>query len=138
VARFELRIEPLPPALPPARHRFAAWLKAKGVRDEVVDDALIVMSELVTNGILHDGGGDITFTAFPLGGGVWMEVVTAPGQGGRRQAWLRRSPEESGRGLLIADAMTDRMSVGEEDGRRLVTCHVPASGSVPVHRSSIV
>ena len=41
------------------RHTVLDWLAGAGFRGEGAHDVLVVVSELVTNGVIHDGGDDI-------------------------------------------------------------------------------
>ncbi|MFH8976924.1 ATP-binding protein [Streptomyces sp. NPDC017890] len=49
------------------------WGSGRGVREEDVIDLLLVVSELVTNAILH-GDGLAGFEVRPMGDGMWIAV----------------------------------------------------------------
>src|ERR1700736_3556225 len=59
MATIELDLPPVAVAVPRTRHRFQALLAAVGVPEEVCDAAVLVVSELVTNGVIHNSGEDI-------------------------------------------------------------------------------
>jgi hypothetical protein len=59
----ELRVPPHCSTPAHARHAVAPWLVATGASSTAADDALVVISELVTNGIIRNGDGDIVVRA---------------------------------------------------------------------------
>jgi anti-sigma B factor antagonist len=64
VTAFERRFPPQPAELPAARAALRAWLRDVGVDGvNATADVLVVASELVTNGVFHDGGDLITLRA---------------------------------------------------------------------------
>jgi anti-sigma regulatory factor (Ser/Thr protein kinase) len=129
---FSLSVPPTAEVISPVRHMVRDWLSGAtygGDRadDVVADDVVVVISELVTNGVIHDGGADIELYLFRDRTGVTIEVVsadqpTAVDVGRFRPA---TGPDETGRGLLVVDALTDVLSIDERQGRRHVVCHVP-------------
>jgi anti-sigma regulatory factor (Ser/Thr protein kinase) len=86
----------------------------------VVDDAVLICSELVTNAVLHSDsakpGGLFTVRAEVRDGDyVWLEVED---QGGR---WVSHEPSEtSGRGLGIVAGLADYWDVRGDDTARTV------------------
>jgi anti-sigma regulatory factor (Ser/Thr protein kinase) len=102
------------------------WLAKAGHRGEVANDVLVVVSELVTNGVIHDGGDDIEVLLSNDATGISIEVVTSGKPSGRRARKFRRaaSPVETGRGLFVVDALTDVLSIEDRQGRHHVICHV--------------
>jgi hypothetical protein len=61
---FERKFRPVLGELPGARGALRAWLHDVGVDgDDATADVLVVTSELVTNGVFHDGGDLITVRA---------------------------------------------------------------------------
>ena len=79
----------------------------------VLRDALLLVSELVTNSIKHSGSKDpITVRAWPRRSGLKVEV----GDGGSGfDAGPRTADQraEGGRGLLIVEALADRWGVSD-------------------------
>lgn len=90
-----------------ARHWAHDELLAWGL-DDLVDDALLVLSELVANAVLH-GRGPIVVALERLTGGVRIEVCDE----GDGAVSVVRGPLDrvSGRGLMIVDHVTDRWGV---------------------------
>jgi anti-sigma regulatory factor (Ser/Thr protein kinase) len=76
-----------------------------------VGELLLVVSELVTNAVLH-GRGAITLKLRVDGDGIYGEVVD---QGGGFEREVReRGPDEfNGRGLMIVDALSRRWGIHE-------------------------
>ncbi|UGQ15465.1 ATP-binding protein [Yinghuangia sp. ASG 101] len=104
-----------------ARHRLIAGLTARGLDDSVVDDAALVLSELLSNALKH---------AYPLpSGGVRAAWAVRPDRllaievtdGGGPTRPRRPSPSltaRGGRGLSIIDALAAEWGVRgtAEDG----------------------
>jgi anti-sigma regulatory factor (Ser/Thr protein kinase) len=74
-------------------------------RDDLVDDAATIVSELVTNAVLH-AGSTVHLSVFPHDGGVRIEV------GDVSSHLPRWSPVEvgatSGRGLILVNQLSSR------------------------------
>ncbi|MGN6245829.1 MAG: ATP-binding protein [Motilibacteraceae bacterium] len=88
-----------------ARRLVAARLTAWGLDDEAGEVAVLLVSELVTNAILH-GVPPLELVAFPLAGGLRVEVHDA----GDSSPVMRPSAPDvgSGRGLHLVDALATR------------------------------
>lgn len=93
------------------RHALVAELRSRGVPQDVVDDAVLVMSELVGNAVRHGDplpAGHVRASWWVAGGAVHLEVCDGgPGLAGD----LPRSvpaAAEGGRGLPIVDLLTSR------------------------------
>jgi anti-sigma regulatory factor (Ser/Thr protein kinase) len=85
------------------------------------------VSELVTNGVIHDGGDDIVVRARIEDEQIRLEVLTADGPSG--PAANLRPEGETGRGIFIVASVTGGLEIEEAGpGRRRVTCRVPLSG----------
>jgi anti-sigma regulatory factor (Ser/Thr protein kinase) len=124
--RLALSVPPTAEMLSSVRHTVLDWLAGAGYRGERADDVLVVVSELVTNGVIHDGGDDIELYLTKDDNGISIEVVTI-GQRSVREARQVRGVTgmaESGRGLIVVDALTDALSIEDNRGRRHVICHV--------------
>jgi anti-sigma regulatory factor (Ser/Thr protein kinase) len=88
-----------------ARRLVAARLPGWGLDDDAGDVAVLLVSELVTNAILH-GVPPLELVAFPLGDGLRVEVHDA----GDASPVMRPSAPDvgSGRGLHLVDALATR------------------------------
>jgi anti-sigma regulatory factor (Ser/Thr protein kinase) len=123
---FERKFPPEPAELPPARAALRAWLHDVGVEGEdATADVLVVSSELVTNGVFHDGGDLITLRAARQDCDVSIEVTTVDHQPGRRPTYrdVEGSPE-GGRGLAIVHALSHGYRVLRHDNERVTACRV--------------
>lgn len=111
-----------PTSVGDARRLLETALSGLGVSDAVTDDAVLVLSELVTNSVAHGE---------PLGGDhldVWWEVDgdrlrIGVHDGGARATLSPGLPDEGstgGRGLFIVDALCDTWHVDDDHGTRVV------------------
>jgi anti-sigma regulatory factor (Ser/Thr protein kinase) len=74
-----------------------------------IDDVVLQASELVANAVLH-GAGPITVSVWPGGHALRVEV-TDTGGGAPRLVPATDGQDETGRGLLIVDALADSWGV---------------------------
>ena len=89
---------------------------------------LVVTSELVTNGVLHDGGDLITLRADRQDGDVSIEVTTVDHLPGRHPTYRDvEDSAEGGRGLEIVQALSHDYSVVRHDNERVTECQVTTS-----------
>jgi anti-sigma regulatory factor (Ser/Thr protein kinase) len=120
-----LRVPFHAPAASQVRTELRTWLTEKGFEGETVDDARVVVSELVGNSVRHAvplpvndlvvawavDNGDLVISVTDGGSPTTSpHIVTAPGSA------------ISGRGLSIVEALVERWWV--EDGRGRTTVHV--------------
>jgi anti-sigma regulatory factor (Ser/Thr protein kinase) len=128
---FERHIPPQPSELPPARAALTTWLHDVGVEDEdATADVLVVASELVTNGVIHDGGDLITLKADRQDNDVSIEVTTVDHPPGQHPTYRDvEASDEGGRGLPIVRALSHGYRVLRHDHERVTTCEVDASAT---------
>jgi anti-sigma regulatory factor (Ser/Thr protein kinase) len=121
---------PTPDQLPGARGAIRGWLDGLSVAPEVAGDAILVASELITNGVLHDGGGLITVRAAFGPGRINLEVHTMDHGDDQQPVWLQnlRDPFEGGFGMRIITALSSDFTVHSGEGRRTVWCSLPVPG----------
>jgi anti-sigma regulatory factor (Ser/Thr protein kinase) len=100
-------LPPVAESVSAVRHRLSAHLGA--LPQDVIDDAVLATSEVVTNAILH-GEGPVAVTVGHEGGVVRVEVTDAgasvplPRQG-------HDDEDDGGRGLWIVDCLATRWGV---------------------------
>ena len=92
-----------------ARQRLKTWLVDSGVRREVVDDARVVISELVGNSVRHAqplADGDIVVSWGVTDRGLQISV-TDGGSGTRPRKVNASSSALAGRGMAIVETLAD-------------------------------
>lgn len=122
-----------------ARHRMREQLRSNGVSDAVVDDAVLILSELLSNACRHGrplgrhtdvGDGDVLAAwRVESGGGLTVEVT----DGGGPTRPVPATPSvtaRGGRGLNIISALAQEWGVrddssGEVTVWALVSCQKP-------------
>lgn len=102
-----------------ARHRMRAQLRSGGVPESVIDDAVLILSELLSNACKHGrplgdslaGDGDVR-AAWRVDGGGRLTVEVTDGGGPTRPAPATPSvTAHGGRGLNIISALSDDWGV---------------------------
>ncbi|MEU2780789.1 MULTISPECIES: ATP-binding protein [Streptomyces] len=120
-----------------ARHRMRAQLRSGGVPESVIDDAVLILSELLSNACKHGrplgdalaGDGDVR-AAWRVDGGGRLTVEVTDGGGPTRPAPATPSvTAHGGRGLNIISALSDDWGV-RDDVRGEVTVWVVVHGDV--------
>ncbi|MEU0335593.1 ATP-binding protein [Streptomyces sp. NPDC006193] len=104
-------VPPVPGAVPAVRRRVAAVLADWSVSPEIMDDSLLVVSELATNAILHARPPAELRLSWQHGGtGSTLRVeVTDAGPAG--QSLVGVDPDEHGRGEGIVHALATRHGI---------------------------
>ena len=125
-----LRLVDQPAAGARARAFVVEALREWRVERAAVDDAELVVSELVTNAFLHGRATDVTVVVADAGPVVRLEIshheTAAPGG----LAPLTVGAEEThGRGLAIVDLLAGAWGVDELEGRRRVWAELVAARS---------
>ncbi|MEN3359524.1 MAG: hypothetical protein V7637_3506 [Mycobacteriales bacterium] len=118
------RFEADPRAIASARRHVRRQLQAWRVGDDLVDDALVLISELATNAVMHAG------TAFEvncthLGDSIRLEV--RDGYPGRGLPAVLPAPDPSrpsGRGLLLCAALSSAWGVEYTPTAKTVWCRL--------------
>ena len=122
-----LRVPFQAPSASLVRRELRSWLQERGFKGETVDDARVVVSELVGNSVRHAvplpaneiavawgvDGGDLVISVSDGGGGTSPHPVTAP------------ESAISGRGLSIVEALVDRWWVETQRGQTTVHVRIP-------------
>lgn len=90
-----------------ARHRSLGWLARHAVAQQAAETAVLIVSELVTNAVVHSGSSLITCTLV-LGDALLQVEVTDQGAGGTAPVAGHAAPDETaGRGLLLVSAVSE-------------------------------
>jgi serine phosphatase RsbU (regulator of sigma subunit) len=93
---------------------------------DLIDDTLVVITELVQNAVKHTGaGGDLVLTAGP--DGVLVEVLDGSA---RRPAVLPPDPRRvGGRGLLVVEALAEDWGTRPAGTGKIVWARLPATSA---------
>jgi anti-sigma regulatory factor (Ser/Thr protein kinase) len=103
-----------PASVAVARRRITAEMRSIGVEDDAIDDAALVITELVTNAIKHGSplpGRWLQVTWDMDTDSVEIAVSDAGGSGTRPRANRPSLSAMGGRGLEIVDTLSDRWGV---------------------------
>lgn len=123
---LEYRFSPSLATVPLARHLFADWLELLRVDDTERADLLLVASELCANAVRHASGapGALTLRAWADRDAVVVEVEDDGGgfdwEPGHADDERPDPDLEQGRGLYLAEALTDGVEVVHDEGRTTV------------------
>ncbi|HEV2346226.1 MAG TPA: ATP-binding protein [Actinocrinis sp.] len=110
-----------------ARHRVGERLRQWGVTEPVYDDAALVVSELFTNALVHTESTEITCRLQTTTETVYL-AITDQGHGATGPQ-VREPDVESGRGLLLVNALAELWGVTNEHGcGRTVWAVLPWAG----------
>lgn len=110
-----------------ARHAFADQMTAAGVRGDARDDAVLVLSELVSNAVTHAAplpGGQITVSWSVLVDALHLEI-TDGGASTSPHAGVASLSSGSGRGLDIVRTVCRAWGVTETENSVTVWAEVP-------------
>lgn len=122
--RFELAAHPGSPAQ--ARRLTRARLTGWSLCEDVCDTAELVVSELVTNAIVHTASSHVVCELYDGGDLVRIAVQDEGCAPGRPRANPRQQPEEEhGRGLLLVDALCHAWGAQEHGPGLLVWADLP-------------
>ncbi|MBT2411809.1 ATP-binding protein [Streptomyces sp. ISL-12] len=128
--RFELAAHPGSPAQ--ARRLTRARLTGWSVCEDTCDTAALVVSELVTNAIVHTASSRIVCELSDRADLVRIAVRDEGCAPGQPQPSSRRQPEdEHGRGLLLVDALCHAWGAQEHGPGLLVWAELPHTADVP-------
>ncbi len=128
--RFELAAHPGSPAQ--ARRLTRARLTGWSVCEDTCDTAELVVSELVTNAIVHTASSHVVCELHDGGDLVRIAVRDEGCAPDRPRANTRRQPDdEHGRGLLLVDAVCQSWGAHEQGPGLLVWADLPHRADAP-------
>lgn len=105
----ELNLARVPVSVARARAGMRPMREALGDRYQ---DAVLLVSELITNAVRHGTGATVSITARVRGGAVRVEVIDG-GDGFAPPGELPDANSPTGRGLQIVDSLSDAWGVYE-------------------------
>ncbi|GAA3494269.1 ATP-binding protein [Streptomyces prasinosporus] len=128
--RFELAAHPGSPAQ--ARRLTRARLTGWSVCEDTCDTAALVVSELVTNAIVHTASSHVVCELHDGDDHLRIAVQDEGCAPGRPRANTRQRPEEEhGRGLLLVDALCRAWGAHEHGPGLLVWADLPHRADAP-------
>lgn len=116
-------LEPITASPGSARRAATEWLRANGAPTALVDSAVLIVSELVTNAVVHAG------TAMMLRldwDGPQLRIEVIDGGPARGALMSHQSPTGGGRGLFIVDHLSESWGVEINRTGKRVWANVPA------------
>jgi len=124
---MDLRVPFQAPSASVVRHELRSWLESKGFQGEHVDDARVVVSELVGNSVRHAAPLPINdlVVAWALDAGELVISVSDGGSQSRPRAKTAEESDISGRGLSIVDALVKQWWVESTHGQTTVHVRIP-------------
>jgi anti-sigma regulatory factor (Ser/Thr protein kinase) len=122
-----LRVPFTAPSAARVRKELRDWMVAQGLPRDVVEDARVVVSELVGNSVRHAQplpSNEIVVRWSLDDQGVVLSVSDGGGGRSSPHAVTASMSAVSGRGLSIVDALADRWWVEDRDGYTTVHVHM--------------
>jgi anti-sigma regulatory factor (Ser/Thr protein kinase) len=112
-----------------ARHRLKHWMRQQGVSTEGIEDARVIVSELVGNAVRHarplpDGTIQVSWKADPHG--IQLSV-TDGGSSTRPHRVNASSSALAGRGMAIVDSLAYRWWIDQTHSRCTVNAVLPTA-----------
>jgi anti-sigma regulatory factor (Ser/Thr protein kinase) len=102
-----------------------------GADDPRTDTVVLLVSEMVTNSVVHSRsgqeGGTVTVTITETLGGVRVEVADDGGPGVPALRWSGGIAAEDGMGLLLLEAMTEKWGYRNDDGHMVTWFELSAA-----------
>lgn len=123
-----LRVPFQAPSASLVRHELRAWLTERGFEGETVDDARVVVSELVGNSVRHAAPlpvNDIVVSWSLDNGDLVISVSDGGSESTIPHPVVAPQSAISGRGLSIVEALVDRWWVEDDRGRTTVHVRIP-------------
>lgn len=123
VARLELRLPHTTQSVRRARRTIAAFFDPSDVPGAVVDDLLLLVSELVTNAVVH--AGSLAVVRLDTDD-ERIKVAVADSDATRQPSMTDPSPlATSGRGVMLVDRLAARWGVEPQHAGKIVWFELP-------------
>ncbi|MFE7761903.1 ATP-binding protein [Streptomyces sp. NPDC057438] len=101
---------------------------------EIVDEAQLCVSALVSNVITHVGPGTPATLTVSMSGARLRIEVHDPDTRAQPTLIVADADAECGRGMALVDAVADRWGVQLHDGRKVTWCELDTGGLPPIGR----
>lgn len=131
--QVQLEVGPDPAEVGRARRWARSRLAGSGIRDDepLAETLVLIISELVTNAVVHTGCPAVLRMLFAAEGGVRVEVADASERPPRpRHA---EGDATNGRGLELVDGLADRWGWQPEGAGKSIWCEVDPAPAAPSH-----
>ena len=102
LAPFELRLDRFPSAAKAARDAVSEWLRRVPCDEDKIDAAVLLVSELVTNAVIHAGSAPLITAAFDDG---WLRLEVHDNSA--EPPSVRPPGEAGGFGLRVVSRLSD-------------------------------
>ncbi|KOG23150.1 MULTISPECIES: ATP-binding protein [Streptomyces] len=138
VLQVQLEVGPDPAEVGRARRWARSRLAGSGIGDDepLADTLVLIISELVTNAVVHTGCPAVLRMLFAAGGGVRVEVADASDRPPRpRHA---DGDDTNGRGLELVDGLADRWGWQPEGAGKSIWCEVDRVSVAPSRGQGVV
>lgn len=100
-----------------SRYTVRGFLDESEVGEHTADATLLIVTELMSNGVLHAGGRDIDLWVNNDFGKVTVQVITADRPPGDVPVDRQLADHDAtGHGLLIVDTLSDEVATHSETG----------------------
>ncbi|MBD0747778.1 anti-sigma regulatory factor [Streptomyces sp. CBMA152] len=106
VRRYSFELTARPESVGAARHHTAELVTRWGLGEELGDEAALVISELVTNAVVHTAGTQVSCELCFTDGQLTVAVRDQGYGAGGPTLCDAAASEERGRGLLLVDALS--------------------------------
>jgi anti-sigma regulatory factor (Ser/Thr protein kinase) len=113
-----LDLPPVAASVPLARHTTTDLLRAWGARHDL-DDAALLVSELVSNVVDHVGGEAVLTLEVDLADG-WLRIAVTDGSSVVPVVRELRSDLPRGRGLQLVEGIADRWGAEDHEGGKRI------------------
>lgn len=123
VARLELQLPHTNDSVGRARRTIAAFLEPAEVPVSIIDDVLLLVSELVTNAVVHAGSPAVVRLDADI---ERIKVTVADRDAERTPTIVQAEPlSSSGRGVLLVDRLAARWGVEPQRQGKIVWFELP-------------
>ncbi|MFD8973370.1 MULTISPECIES: ATP-binding protein [Streptomyces] len=138
VLQVQLEVGPDPAEVGRARRWARSRLAGSGIGDDepLAETLVLIISELVTNAVVHTGCPAVLRMLFAAEGGVRVEVADASDR--PPQPRHAEGDDTNGRGLELVDGLADRWGWQPEGAGKSIWCEVDPVSVAPVHGQGAV
>ncbi|WP_306325625.1 ATP-binding protein [Streptomyces venezuelae] len=138
VLQVQLEVGPDPAEVGRARRWARSRLAGSGIRDDepLAETLVLLISELVTNAVVHTGCPAVLRMLFAAEGGVRVEVADASDR--PPQPRHAQGDDTNGRGLELVDGLADRWGWQPEGAGKSIWCEVDRAAPVGTPPTSSV